>query len=256
MQTKQPPASLPYASKAEKYARYRWDYAPEAIRTIVATTNIGPQSAVADLGAGTGILTRHFVEVAGLVYAVEPDEAMLTWARRSLSGHPSFRPILASAEATSLPAHSVDLILAGQALHWFEPDTARREFMRILKPGGWLAVVWNHPADPALGNALSAILTAENGWDATPISRPPQKPFSFYFGSDEYTRLTTSAMQQETWDEFLGSLCSDSHAPDGDHPAYPQLARAARQVFDQFSRDGWVAVRYATELCLGQMADT
>ncbi|MCL5997525.1 MAG: class I SAM-dependent methyltransferase [Chloroflexi bacterium] len=244
----------PYTTRADKYARYRWDYAPQAIQTILATTGIGADACMADIGSGTGILARHFVERVHCLYAVEPDGHMRAWAEQALACHPSFRSVAGTAEVTTLPDHAVDLIAVGQALHWFEPDAARAEFTRILKPAGWLAVVWNYGTDPHLGEAMREVCSAENGWDASPSAgaRSGQPP-EFYYRSEQYLQQSFPMTGQENWESFFGALCSDSHAPDEDHPSFDRFMRAARQVFDRFCADGRVTVHFTTQLCLGQM---
>ena len=146
-----------YSTKAEKYAKYRWDYAPDAIAAIFDAVGISDQTVIADLGAGTGILTKHFVGQARLVYAIEPEAEMGAMLEKAVSGNQFCQIINRSAENTGLPAHSVDLITVGQAIHWFEPEAARSEFQRLLKPGGWLAVLRNYGTDPGYEGAVKTL---------------------------------------------------------------------------------------------------
>jgi len=96
-----------FSSKAQKYSRFRWDYAPKLVQRIFEVTRLNNQSISADIGAGTWILTRHFVGCCGLVYAIEPNGPM-----RVLDGR---------AEASGLADQSLDLITVAQALSWFDP---------------------------------------------------------------------------------------------------------------------------------------
>jgi SAM-dependent methyltransferase len=242
-----------FSTKAEKYARYRWDYAPEAIRHILTTASASARSVVADIGSGTGILTRHFLNRARQVHAVEPNPEMRRLAERALSEHPSFRSVDGSAEATGLSGSSVDLIIVGQAIHWFEPRAARREFLRILKPGGWLAILWNRGTDEELGTALKVVCSEENGCDtaAGEGSAKPEPP-SFYFGSDDFLKQGFPHSLSETWEEFFGGLCSASPTPDETHPRFPQFERDARRVFERFSAGDRIVVGVCTELRMGQ----
>jgi ubiquinone/menaquinone biosynthesis C-methylase UbiE len=246
---------LSYTRKAEKYARYRWAYAAPAIQAIVEAAQVNVQSWVADVGAGTGILSQPFAARGVRLFALEPDLAMLACAQRTLAAYPTAACIAAWAEALPLPDHCLDLLLVGQAIHWFEPESARREFQRVLKPGGWLAIVWNHPIDSTLNQAMGVLFTAGNGWDATASTsaRPPAPPLNFFFGGEHYQSFTYSAQREESWEQFMGALGSDSHAPDEDHPLYSCLEGAARKVFDQHCHAGVVTVHFATELGLGQL---
>jgi ubiquinone/menaquinone biosynthesis C-methylase UbiE len=120
-----PASATVFSSKAEKYARFRWDYAPLAVRTIFDIAHLSNESIVADIGAGTGILTKHFVGKVKLIYAIEPNLEMRRLAENQLGQFPSWRTIAGIAESTTLPDHCVDMITVAQAIHWFDPQQTR-----------------------------------------------------------------------------------------------------------------------------------
>jgi SAM-dependent methyltransferase len=126
-----------FGAAAAAYAEHRPDYAPAAVRWALEPA---PGPRVLDLGAGTGKLTATLVELGADVIAVEPDPAMLTELRRTL---PTVRALSGSAEAVPLADASVDAVLAGNAMHWFDMDVAGPEIARVLVPGGILAGLWN-----------------------------------------------------------------------------------------------------------------
>ncbi|WP_158854499.1 class I SAM-dependent methyltransferase [Saccharothrix deserti] len=126
-----------FGAAAAAYAEHRPDYAPAAVRWAL---EFAPGLRVLDLGAGTGKLTATLVALGADVVAVEPDAAMLTELRRAL---PAVRALPGSAEAIPLPDASVDVVMAGNALHWFDMDVAGPEMARVLAPGGVLAGLWN-----------------------------------------------------------------------------------------------------------------
>ncbi len=252
-----------YTTKAEKYARYRWDYPKQAVAAILESARIDPQSCVADLGAGTGIFTRHFFDpeqanLPGQVYAVEPNLEMARLAHAALRRYPGCAVIAGRAEAIPLPAASLDLVTVAQAIHWFDPVPARAEILRVLKPGGWLALIRNYNVDQAQNAAFAAICTPENG--VRPGSqeyRPEQKPASFYYGAASCDcaaspqRLTFRFTGQQDWGAFIGSLLSASYMPDETDPLYPRLESAARRIFDQFSSGGLLTTHGEAEVWLG-----
>lgn len=125
-----------FGAAAVAYAKHRPDYAQAAVRWALEPA---PGSRVLDLGAGTGKLTAALLAL-GDVVAVEPDPAMLTELRLAL---PDVRALPGSAEAIPLPDASVDAVLAGNAMHWFDMDVAGPEIARVLTPGGVLAGLWN-----------------------------------------------------------------------------------------------------------------
>ncbi|MBN1584192.1 MAG: class I SAM-dependent methyltransferase [Anaerolineae bacterium] len=240
-----------FSSKAEKYARYRWDYAPQAIQTIFDRAQLSNQSVVADIGAGTGILTRHFVDRVKRVFAIEPNVSMRQMAIKALGAIPTCQIVDGCAEATTLDDHSVDLIAVATAIGWFDPQPAKREFLRILKPGGWLAVLHNYSTDQELDAALEHVFPPES--DKTVFEKGRGTPLSFYYGSDSVPKQSFAFTTQRTWEQFIGSLLSASFVPDETSPLYPDFERAAKEVFDRFSSGGVVVSPAATELCLGQI---
>jgi SAM-dependent methyltransferase len=126
-----------FGAAATAYAAHRPDYAQAAVRWAVEPA---PGRRVLDLGAGTGKLTATLVAAGADVTAVEPDPAMLTELRRALPDVPA---LPGSAEAIPLPDASVDAVLAGNAMHWFDMAAAGPEIARVLVPGGILAGLWN-----------------------------------------------------------------------------------------------------------------
>jgi SAM-dependent methyltransferase len=126
-----------FGSVAVAYAEHRPNYARTAVRWALGPA---PGLRVLDLGAGTGKLTATLIALGAEVIAVEPDLAMLTELRRSL---PDVRALSGSAEAIPLPDASVDAVLAGNAMHWFDMAVAGPEIARVLAPGGILAGLWN-----------------------------------------------------------------------------------------------------------------
>ncbi len=244
-----------FSTKADAYARYRWDYSPRAIACVVETACLSPASRVADIGSGTGIFTRHMADTAGTVYAVEPNAGMREQAEVLLAGHRAFVSINGCAEDTTLPDESVDVITVAQALHWFEPDETRREFRRILRPGGWLAVLWNRSTHQQLNEAFSELFTEANGWDTKPATNPTPGQAIRHFLNDDCLQRSFSVVEQETWEHFLGALRSDSHAPDECHPRYERFEQSARRVFDRFEKHGRLAVSFSTELRMGHLCE-
>jgi len=129
-----------FGSAAAAYAEHRPDYAEAAVRWALEPV-LGRQPArVADLGAGTGKLTATLVRLGADVTAVEPGPQMLAELRRAM---PAVRSVPGSAEEMPLPDASLDAVLAGQAVHWFDLDRAMPEIARVLTPGGVFAGLWN-----------------------------------------------------------------------------------------------------------------
>jgi SAM-dependent methyltransferase len=239
-----------FSTKAEKYARYRWSYAPAAVDTFCQAAELGAQSSVADLGAGTGILTRQLAGRVGKIYGVEPNVEMLREAQKYLVEVPNCTLLAACAESTGLPVGSVDAITVAEAAHWFDFKPALDEMLRILKPGGWLGLFHNYSTDEARDKAVSALRSEEYG--ASPVAfQLPGTPWELFFNGAPCQILTFPFQLRQPYDGFLGVLLSTSYMPDEDHPMFPAFEKAAREIFERFSQDGWMDVHGVTQLMLG-----
>ena len=245
-----------FSTKAEKYAKYRWEYAAGAIETLVKITQMSIHSTVADLGAGTGKLTKHLAGKAQRIYAIEPNFELRQILTRDLGAFASISVIDGSAEATALPEHSVDVITVAQAIHWFDPVPARQEMMRILKEDGWLALIRNDVKDSEQNKAVRGLMKEEYGANMSIKSAvnewSKEKPFHFYFGHENFQTFVFPFAFEQGWEEFLGRLTTVSFMPDEDHPLFPRLEAEARKVFSQYSNHGFWQVEGETELIIGR----
>jgi len=242
-----------YSTKAEKYAKYRWDYASSAIDAILETTKLTRKSILADIGAGTGILTRHFTDIVERIYAIEPNLEMREVLARELGTCPTVTVMDGCAENTRLADSSVDVITVAQAIHWFDPEPARREMARILKDGGWLVLIRNYDRGLEQDKAVGSLMTAEYGADSVVImERPKPAPPGFYFGNDRFQKFIFPFQFEQDWEEFMGALTTASFMPDEGHPLFDKLETRARKIFSQYSKNGYWLVAGETELIIGQ----
>jgi len=238
-----------YTGKADKYRRSRWDYANQAIEAIFTQTRFDETAIVADVGAGTGILGR-----VGIIYLVEPNQDMRRTLIENFSAIPACPVIAGRAEATTLADRSIDLIAVGQAIHWFEPQPARVEFKRILKPGGWLAVLRNRPTNERLNEALAKLFQEISLSISLKINYPEKKPISYYFEGRKHQKISFNFTLAEARPQFIDSLASAADAPEESDPVYPRFEHLAGEIFKHFSQDGMLILKGVTELYLGKLA--
>src|ERR1700732_1505170 len=132
-----------FSNRVADYVRYRPAYPSELLDVLRRECGLRPGHVIADMGSGTGFLSELFLKNGNRVYGIEPNEAMRQAGEEYLASYDGFASINGSVEATTLDDASIDFVSAGQAFHWFEPVVARREFGRILKPDGWIVVLWN-----------------------------------------------------------------------------------------------------------------
>ncbi len=132
-----------FSGKADVYQKARPSYAQAMLEFIAQKWQIGEGSLVADIGSGTGILTRQLLGLGAKVFAVEPNADMRAKAEELLGGDPNFVSVIGTAEQTSLPDHSFHLVTAASAFHWFDPERFRQECDRILLIGAPVVLLWN-----------------------------------------------------------------------------------------------------------------
>jgi hypothetical protein len=141
----------------------------------------------------------------------------------------------------------VDLVVAGRALHWFDPAPSRAEFGRILRPGGWLAVLLTPTTDAYLNAQMERLRTRQAGWHEERTKHHlTDERLRFFFGGGDYRTMTVPAWAHETWEQFIGRLTSLSPAPVPGEPGYATFERVARGIFDGGAVDGRLRVAYAT----------
>src|SRR5207244_3803104 len=136
-------ATQRFSSRVENYIRYRPGYPSQILDLLKSECGLTSSSVIADIGSGTGILTRMLLENGNSVFGVEPNPDMRAAAESALAHYPGFTSVDGTAEATSLQDRSVVFVTAAQAAHWFDCDLARREFVSIMKSGGWCGVLWD-----------------------------------------------------------------------------------------------------------------
>ena len=135
--------TLKFTGKATIYAKARPSYAPEFIDYLYSDVGMSNTSVIADIGSGTGILSKALLEKGSDVYCVEPNKDMCRAAENSLSHYSNFHCVSGTAENTTLDMGSVDFITVAQAFHWFDVDRFKAECQRILKYNGKVILVWN-----------------------------------------------------------------------------------------------------------------
>ena len=214
-----------------------------------------PDHVVADIASGTGIWTRGLLENGNRVFAVEPDAAMRQAGERLLASFPEFISVAGKAEATTLADASVDFVTAAQAAHWFDRPAARREFMRILKAGGWLILLWNErvvDGTPFLRDYEQLLLTFGTDYADVRHERTTDAVNEF-FDPAPYEERIFPMRQEFDYAGLEGRLLSSSYAPGPGHPKHAPMLGELRRIFDLHAEDGHVNVDYKTRVYFGRL---
>ena len=234
-----------FTGKAQVYQKYRPNY-PKAYLNYLAG-QLPKGAPVADVGAGTGILSQELVQAGFSVYCVEPNRDM----RQEASKVKGVLQLLdGTAEQTGLPADSVCLVTAAQAFHWFEPELFRDECRRILRPNGLVSLVWNTRLDSPLNRALEEVKRKyfpDYKGPSGGISRT-DKDFSIFF--TEYEHHSFPNPYQLDREGFIGNLLSSSYVTQIGSEAYLE---AVEDIFTKFSQDGVVEIENVTDSYTGRV---
>jgi ubiquinone/menaquinone biosynthesis C-methylase UbiE len=240
-----------FCGRVSHYVRHRPGYPEALLDRLVGEAGLDSRCAVADVGSGSGIFTRALLPRVGRVYAVEPNAEMRAAAERELGAMAGFVSVEGTAEATRLPDLSVRLVTAAQAFHWFDAESARREFQRILEPGGRVALVWNArvvDATPFM-RAYEALLCAESlDYQRVDHRRATRRLDAFFA---ERQHWTFAHQRDRDWEASLGYMLSASYVPPAGHPSHGRIVEELERIFREHARDGRVAWVHRAELFLG-----
>ncbi len=248
-------STIRFTSRVGDYVAARPGYPTGVIETLARECGLGPGQAVADVGSGTGILTADILAAGATVYGVEPNVAMREAAEGRLGGEAGFRSVDGTAEATSLPDASVDLVVAAQAFHWFDQTATRREFARILRGPKWVALIWNARAEsgtPFL-EGYEALLR-EHGNDYLQVRHRGIDASELQAWFDNGMGMASFVnVQRFDFDGLLRRLLSSSYAPQAGEPKHEPMVAALRKLFDATAKDGRIEMPYETNVYYGTL---
>ena len=243
-----------FTRRVGHYVKYRPSYPRGVIDTLQNEGLLSSEDVVADVGSGTGKLAELFLENGNRVMGVEPNRAMREAGEAALGRHHGFMSVDGRAEATTLQAGSVNIVAAGQAFHWFDRQTARKEFTRILSPGGRILIVWND----RLVEATAFMKAYEDflqkfGTDYRTVDhrRLGDAEIAFFFGpgGNRFRRLPNE--QRLDRDGLRGRLLSTSYIPDEGEPGFEEMLETLDRLFDDHQEGGFVTFIYSTRMYYG-----
>lgn len=245
-----------FSNRAADYARYRPGYPREALDVLRTWCGLKPEHVIADIGSGTGLLTKLFLENGNHVFGVEPNAEMRAAGEEFLRSHKNFTSIAGSAEATSLPDDSVDFVAAAQAFHWFDLEPTRREFQRILKPHGRVIIVWNErllDTTPFLRDYEALLHRFGTDYARVHESYPRAEQMLAFYSPNEFTSHSLPNAQEFDFDGLCGRLRSSSYAPAPGHPQFGPMMEELQRVFAAHQENGVVRMEYRTHVYTGML---
>jgi ubiquinone/menaquinone biosynthesis C-methylase UbiE len=257
--SKQRPDTAPtkrFSKRARYYNKYRPGYPKEIIDLLRSECGLAPSSVIGDIGSGTGILSEVFLKNGNVVYSVEPNNEMRMVAEDLLKGYSNFRSIDGAAESTSLEDSSLDLITVGHAFHWFEVNKSKVEFSRILRPEGWVVLIWNDrrtDTTPFLRSYEDLLLNFGTDYKEVNPANFDYGVLTTFFGNNGFQIKLLENIQAFDFEGLKGRLLSSSYVPMEGHPNYETMVDELQHIFIEFQKDGKVIFEYDTELYWGRL---
>ncbi len=244
-----------FSSRVENYVKYRPGYPPETLGILKQECALTEACLIADVGSGTGILSELFLRNGNKVFGIEPNAPMRLAGEQILSQFENFVSIDGAAEATTLQSQSVDFVTAAQAFHWFKRSEAQVEFMRILKPGGWVVLIWNErlvDSTPFLRGYEGLLL--RYGTDYQEIRHENVEPeIADFFSPLGFQLKSLANFQQFDFEALKGRVYSSSYAPEPEHPNFEPMLRGLGELFDTHADNGVVTFEYETKIYYGRL---
>jgi SAM-dependent methyltransferase len=242
-----------FSDRVENYAKYRPGYPDEMIRYFQTLVRL--PATIADLGSGTGILTRQLLKSGYQVYAVEPNEGMRREAERTSSDWPAFRSVCGTAEATTLASESVDFVTCAQAFHWFDRGKTRLEICRILKETGVTALIWNERLDDAspVNRAYDGLLRGmAPDYQNLSHRQVGLEEIRTFFVPGEVRFRTFPNDQVLDREGFFGRLLSSSYVPNVGHSGHREIMDGAEEIFKAHNVNGRITFDCETKVYIGR----
>ncbi len=243
-----------FSGKSEIYSKFRPVYPKEIIQTLTNKYGLTGSMTVADIGCGTGILSRMFLENGNKVLCIDPNEEMLEICRKGLSGYEKATIMKGYAEKTGLEDHSVNVITAGQSFHWFNVDKTTREFRRILRAPNMVALIWNDRDNKdnftsEFENVVSKYSKGYHGTGSSAISDDLiSQFFNWSYGYYQYPNF-----QELDFDGLVGRYSSASYSLSAEDEKYSKTISSLKEAFNTYEKNGKVVIKYTTKLYVGKI---
>lgn len=245
------PYTSRFSNRAENYWLYRPGYPSAVLDFLRDQAGLQYDHRIADIGSGTGRLTKLLLDKGYSVTAVEPNADMRTTAEKNLASYTGFRSQAGEAENTGLEDQGTDLLTIAHAFHWMDIGDTRAECNRILKPGGKTVLLWMiRQTHTEFLAAYDQIKKQFRSGEAPPLI-DEDSIHAFY----EPARVQSHSIQHNNWvnfDGLKGLLLSSSGIPLPGEPRYDTMISSLVQLFVAYNINGFVNMEYETRIYMAQ----
>jgi SAM-dependent methyltransferase len=244
-----------FSNRVENYVKYRPTYPAQVLDLFRDRMNLQNDSIIADIGSGTGISAKLFLENGNTVFGVEPNAAMREAAENFLQDFPQFKSIDGTAENTNLENESVDLVIAAQAFHWFDRVNTRKEFKRILRDKGFIALIWNErqlDSTAFLRDYEHLLIEFGTDYETVRHENITKETLQDFFQTD-FEQKTFSNVQAVDFEGLKGRMLSSSYIPTAENPRFGEMLENLESLFAQHSENDRIEILYDTKIFYGQI---
>jgi ubiquinone/menaquinone biosynthesis C-methylase UbiE len=244
-----------FSTRVDNYVKYRPGYPTAVVNLAISDCGLKQDSVVADIGSGTGILSELFLKNGNPVFGVEPNQQMRDAAERLLSWYPLFSSVNGAAEATTLGDNAIDVVIAAQAFHWFDQNRARVEFARILKPEGWVILIWNErrlTQTNFLRDLENLLLKYGTDYSLVRHENVAGEIASFYAPA-LFRFASFENFQEMDYEGLQGRVLSASYTPEPGHRNYEAMLSDLNAIFRTHQVHGKVTIEYDTRVYFGHL---
>jgi len=245
-----------FNQKAGSYSLGRPNYASQLIDMLYAEQGFNRQSVIADIGSGTGILSKQLLEKGSTVYAVEPNDDMRAGAENTLKSFRNFHSVNGTAEQTTLDANSVDFITVAQAFHWFDAALFQEECKRILKPNGKVFLIWNTRDTAAEINVRQSLIFKKYCPAFSGLGggiRENDDRISIFF-DNAFMRAEFDNPLFYDKEKFIKRSLSSSYSLTEKDRNYKEFLQSLNDFFDKYSTNNSLTVPNKTVVYFGALA--
>lgn len=245
-----------FSDKVDNYVKYRPHYPLEIISFLEKKIGLNHNSVIADIGSGTGISSINFLKNGNLVFGIEPNDEMRFAADKNLKKYPNFKSVNSTAEQTKLQDNSIDIIIAGQAFHWFDKEKSKKEFKRILRKNGYVVLLWNDrrtDSTPFLIEYEKMLQDFGTDYKEVNHKNVDEKIFDAFFGFKKWETISFPNYQEFDLEGMNGRLLSSSYIPEKGTLKFMELMKCAEKVFINHNKGGKIIFEYDTRLFYGRL---
>lgn len=236
-----------FANRADNYLQYRPAYPTEILRFLNQTMGLAQAHRVADIGSGTGLFAELFLKDGYSVTGVEPDAAMRKAAQERLGQYNLFTSLATRAESTGIEKETIDLVTVAQAFHWMDAELTRKEFERILTPGGAVAIA--STVRKKYTPFLAGYHQLKQTFRLEPLpALSDDTRINHFFGKREVHFQSFPHRHWLDFDGLKGLLLSSSNIPLPGHTSYDTMISTLVQLFVVYNKNGFVEMEYDTNL--------